>query len=322
MAGRRAGLRPSQDFARARLVVFAGDHGLGDAGVSALPPGATAAMVAELLAGAAPANVLAEIAGVGVRVVDVCVDGDTAVTTAAKIGTGGGRSDRGEALSAEDTARALEFGAAVADEEIDAGADLLIAGDVGLGATTIAATLISIITNTEPTKVVGRGSGIDDAGWMRKVVVIRDGRRRAYADRQDPLALLSQVGGAQLAAITGFLLRACARRTPVLLDGVVVCAAAMLAREALPRTIRWWQAAHVTTEPAHELALERLRLEPILDLDVNLGQGAGALLAVPVLRAAARTLSMLEPVENPAPVEPVEPVEPAASTESDHTDPG
>lgn len=283
---------PPHSFERTRVIVFAGDHGIATAGVSAYPTEVTAQMVGNILAGGAAVSVLAAAAGVGVRVVDMSVDADTPDDVSRyKVRRSTGRIDTTNALTADEAEQALQAGIRVADEEIDAGAELLIAGDLGIGNTTPASTLISVLTDTEPVKVVGRGSGIGDAGWIRKCAAIRDARRRAWPHRDDPAQLLSIAGGADLAAITGFLLQAANRRTPVLLDGLVVSAAALTAQLGNPRVVRWFQAAHLSAEPAHDLALRRLGLTPVLDLGMRLGEGTGALVALPILRAATRTLA-------------------------------
>jgi nicotinate-nucleotide--dimethylbenzimidazole phosphoribosyltransferase len=283
---------PPHDFERARLVIFAGDHGITAAGVSAYPPEVTAQMVANFTSGGAAANVLAWVAGATVRVVDMSVAADTDPDISEfKVRKSSGRIDREDALTAAETTQAIEAGLAIADQEIDAGADLLIVGDMGIGNTTAAATLISVLTDTEPIKVVGRGTGIDDAAWIRKCAAVRDARRRAWPYRDDISELLQRAGGADIAAMTGFILQAANRRTPILLDGVVVTAAALLAQRPNPRIVRWLQAAHLSVEPAHSIALERLGLTPILELQMRLGEGSGALVALPILRAAIRTLA-------------------------------
>ena len=283
---------PPHDFARARLVIFAGDHGITEAGVSAYPAEVTAQMVGNFRNGGAAANVLARVADASVRVVDMSVRVDTDPEISAfKIRRSSGRIDRENALTADEATRAIEAGITIADQEIDAGADLLIVGDMGIGNTTPAATLISVLTDTEPVKVVGRGTGIDDAGWIRKCAAIRDARRRAWPHRDDVTELLSCAGGADLAAMTGFLLQSANRRTPVLLDGIVVTAAALVAQRPNPRVVRWLQAAHLSVEPAHVIALDRLGLTPLLNLQMRLGEGSGALVALPILRAAIRTLA-------------------------------
>lgn len=278
---------PPREPQRARVVIFAGDHGIASAGVSAAAPGSTAAWVAELAEGGATVNILAELAGAGVRVVDIAVDDDREVE--GRVRRGSGRIDREDALTADEALGAVEAGIAIADGEIDSGADLLIAGQLGVGATTVAAVLVSVITNTEPVKVVGRGTGIDDDTWMRKASAIRDARLRAWPTRATPTDLLATAGGADVAALTGFLLRAAARRTPVLLDGLTAAAAALVTHELQPRCVRWWRVGQPTREPAHAIALRHLGQEPILDLGMNTGDGSAALLALPVLRAAIRT---------------------------------
>lgn len=282
---------PPAQFARARVVVFAGDHGVATAGVSAYPPEVTAQMVANIAAGGAAVNVLADVAGASVRVVDVAVDDDTDTDAEYRIRRSSGNIAVEDALTEEQVEAAVRAGARVADEEVDAGADLLIAGDMGIGNTTPATVLIALMTNTEPVVAVGRGTGIDDHGWRRKTAAVRDAMYRAYGDRFDTLALLRIAGGADLAATAGFLAQAAIRRTPVLLDGVVIGAAALAAERLAPGARAWWQAGHRSTEPAHALALAQLELEPVLDLQMRLGEGTGAVVALSVLRGAVATLA-------------------------------
>lgn len=192
-------------------------------------------------------------------------------------------ADRADRAGSE---AAVAAGIAAADREVDAGADLLIAVELGGATAVAAATLISVLTDTEPVKVVGRPPGTDDADWITNCAAIRDGRRLAWPYRTEPLELLAVAGGPELAALAGFVLQAANRRTPVLLDGVPAAAAATVAQLACPRVVRWLQAAQLSPDPAHGLALQRLGLTPILRLDSWHGGGLGALLALPVLRAA------------------------------------
>ncbi|MGB5110146.1 MAG: nicotinate-nucleotide--dimethylbenzimidazole phosphoribosyltransferase [Mycobacterium sp.] len=289
------GVCPPHQFARARVVVFAGDHGVTAAGVSAFPCEVTAQMVANFDAGGAAINVLAELAGAGVRVADIAVntDSENAPVGAHKVRRGSGNIAVEDALSADEVLAAVDAGRSIADEEVDSGADLLVAGDMGIGNTTPATTLIAVLTNSEPVSVIGRGTGIDDAGWARKAAAIRDAMYRARGVVADPLGLLRVCGGADLAAMAGFLAQAAVRRTPVLLDGVVVTAAALVADELAPGARAWWRAGHRSTEPAHTLALTRLDLVPIVDLEMHLGEGSGAAVALPVLRAAVAILASM-----------------------------
>ena len=290
------GACPPHQFERARVVVFAGDHGVTAAGVSAFPAEVTAQMVANFDAGGAAINVLAEAAGASVRVADIAVDTDEPHSPsigAHKVRRSSGNIAVEDALSDDETRAAIDAGRRIADEEVDAGADLLIAGDMGIGNTTPATTLIAALTGAEPVAVVGRGTGIDDAGWSRKVAAVRDALYRASGLSADPVGLLRVCGGADLAAMAGFCAQAAVRRTPVLLDGVVVTAAAMVAELLAPGARQWWRAGHRSTEPAHKLALEKLNLEPIVDLSMRLGEGTGAAVALPVVRAAIAALTSM-----------------------------
>ncbi|MET7770305.1 nicotinate-nucleotide--dimethylbenzimidazole phosphoribosyltransferase [Nocardia sp. NPDC005366] len=286
------GVCPPKQFERARVVVFAGDHGVARHGVSAYPSEVTAQMVANFLGGGAAVNALAAVADATVRVVDIAVDADSDdVVSKYKVRRGSGSIDREDALTLDEVEAAIASGRSIADEEIDTGADLLIAGDMGIGNTTPATVLIATLTDTEPVRAVGRGTGVDDAGWSRKVAAIRDAMRRARPVAKDPIELLRVAAGADFAAMAGFLAQAATRRTPVILDGVVVTAAALVAEDLAAGARDWWLAGHRSTEPAHTLALARLRLEPLIDLGMRLGEGSGALTALPVLRAAVATLA-------------------------------
>jgi len=274
---------PPRSLVRPRLIIFASDHGIAEAGVSAYPPGMTTQLIAEVRDWRAMLSALAEVAGAGVRIVELGIESQ--------------RIDAKAALTDQQVSDAIAVGAATADEEIDAGGDFLIAANLGIASTTSAAALIAVLTGTEPVKVVGRGgSGIDDTRWMHKVSAIRDARLRGWPYRDDPAQLLASCGGADIAALSGFLLQAAARRTPVLLDGAVTAAAAVLAGLVQPRASRWWQAAQRTGEPAQTLALARLGLEPILDLGMTVGDGSGGLLALNLLRSAiAAMVSQVPP---------------------------
>jgi nicotinate-nucleotide--dimethylbenzimidazole phosphoribosyltransferase len=307
------GICPPNNFRRARVVIFAGDHGVAERNVSALAPASTLERLAEVRAGTAAVNILAEIADAGVRIEDISVDADDDQRSGEhRIRRSSESIDVMDAMAEHEAIQALHAGLAIANDEVDSGADLLIAGDLGRGSTSVAAALISVLTEIEPVRVIGRGSGIDDDAWMRKASAVRDARRRAWPYRDRPIELLATAGGADIAALAGFLLGAAARRTPVLLDGVVVAAAALIANELNWRSARWWQAGQRSSEPGYQLAMQHLALTPILDLGVSGGSATGALLAVPVLRAAARLLSEL-------PVPPEAEPESEAGSEPDPT---
>ncbi len=286
---------PPRPFAGPQVVVFAGDHGIATHGVSAYPAEVTRQMVATFLAGGAAINVLAASAGAAVRVVDIAVDTGEDDTPPAvsrhKVRRSSGRIDVEDALSRPEVDAALAAGIAIADEEVDRGRDLLVAGDMGIGNTTPAAVLIAALSGSEPVAVVGRGTGIDDAGWIRKTAAIRDALRRARPVVADPVELLRVASGADLAAMASFLAQAAVRRTPVILDGVAAGAAAMVADRLAPGARQWWLAGHRSVEPAHAVVLDHLELRPVLDLALRLGEGSGAVAALPLLQMAASVLA-------------------------------
>ncbi|MEU7024867.1 nicotinate-nucleotide--dimethylbenzimidazole phosphoribosyltransferase [Streptomyces sp. NPDC046203] len=275
-----------------KVVLFAGDHGVASLDVSGRPAGSAYELVRAVLDGASPVAVLARAQQVPVRVVDAGLDCDPellpAEVTRRRVRRGSGRIDIEDALTAEEALAALELGIAVADEEADSGTDLVVLGDLSVGGTTPASTLIAALCGTDASVVTGRGgAGIDDLAWMRKCAAIRDALRRARPVLGDQLALLSTVGGADLAAMTGFLLQASVRRMPVVLDGVVGAACALVAQRSAFRAPDWWLAGQVSGEPAQAKALDRMALDPLLDHGVMVGEGTGALLALPLVRAAA-----------------------------------
>ena len=303
---------------RVRVVIFAGDHGVADEGVSAYPREVTAAMVAAFLGGFAGVSVLARTHGAEVRVLDlgVRVDLPTAPpeVTRFKVRRGSGDISRQDALSAAEVTAALEAGAAIADEEISAGADLLIPGDMGIGNTTVAAALVAAALRLTGADVVGSGTGVSGPALVHKRAVIDLALARPRAE--GPLGLLVGLGSADAAATVGFLIRAAARSTPVLLDGVFSCACALIASQLRPDAADWWLAGHRSTEPAQGLALGALGLHPILDVGMRLGEGSGAMLAVPVVRAAQALLAQMGTLRDlnldPAAAEPAT-AEPAAA---------
>lgn len=285
---------PPADFHRVRLIVIAGDHGVAAAGVSAAEPDQTSVLLADRRAGGGAVNKLARLVGASVRFVDVAVRGETdSALRQFKIREASGSIDHEDALTEDEARRALAAGVQLAEDEISTGADLLVLANTGVGSSTVAAALISILTDTEPVKVIGRGSGIDDAGWIAKCAAVRDARRRGWPDRYDLPRLMAVVGGADLAAMAGFIAQAAYRRTPVLIDGLAAVAAALAVQRRDPRVVRWLRAAQLSPEPAHLIGLQRLGLDPVLSLQMSAGEGVAGLLAVPILRAAALAAASL-----------------------------
>lgn len=296
---------PPTQFQRPSLVIFAGDHGVvTKAGTSAYPSAVTAQMVLNFAAGGAAANVLARQHGVKLRVADMSVDTDYTEfggidprIVAHKVRRSTGAINVEDAMSYAQSEAAWQAGIDLANEEVDSGADLLIAGDMGIGNTTCSAGLTGLMTGLEPADVVGRGTGVDDVTLMRKTAAVRDAMSRGREHKGDPIALMAAVGGPDLAAMAGFLLGASARATPVLLDGSIIGAAALVAARTSRRATQWWLAGHRSTEPAHTAALERLELEPVLDLGMRLGEGSGALTALPIVQSAAALLGEMATFE-------------------------
>ncbi|UDY24891.1 nicotinate-nucleotide--dimethylbenzimidazole phosphoribosyltransferase [Nocardioides sp. Kera G14] len=292
------GVCPPAPVDDVRLVIFAGDHGVAAHGVSAFPPAITGAMVRTFLAAKSGVTALAGAHGVAVRVLDLGVDEDfedlpaevREPLQAHKVRRSSGALHLEDALTAEQTQAALDAGAAVAAEEIAAGAQLLISGDMGIGNTTPAAAMVAAALGLPASEVVGRGTGIDEAGLLHKIDVVDAALRRAGDRLDSPLETLQAVGSADLAATTGFLLYAASHGVPVLLDGLMSVACALTADRFAPGAAAWFAAGHRSTEPAQSLALSKLGLEPLLDLGLRLGEGSGAVAAVPVVRSAAALL--------------------------------
>ena len=249
-------------------------------------------MADNIVGGGAAVSVLARAAGATIRVADMAMSAERpGGLDAHKIRRSSGSIDREDSLSHDEVRAAIAAGRRIADEEVDSGADLLIAGDLGIGNTTPATGLTCLVTGREPVELVGRGTGVDDAGWMRKTAAIRDAMFRASGDLRDPAAMLRRVAGADIAAMAGFLAQAAVRRTPCILDGAVVTAAALLAESLAPGCRQWWVAGHRSAEPAHSAALTYLSLDPILEHSMRLGEGSGAVAALPTVHAAIAILT-------------------------------
>ncbi|AQA01526.1 nicotinate-nucleotide--dimethylbenzimidazole phosphoribosyltransferase [Mycobacterium sp. MS1601] len=289
---------PPQQLDNVRLVIFAGDHGVAAHGVSAFPSSITAATVRAALIRKLGVNSLAAAHGVDVRVLDLGVDDDFADLPAEtrkrlqayKIRRCSGAIHLEDALTEEQTRAALAAGAEVAAQEIAAGAQLLISGDLGIGNTTPAAAMVAAGLGLPADEVVGRGSGIDDAALQHKAQVIQTALNRVGDRAADAVQTLAALGSADLAASTGYLAAAARSGVPVLLDGLMAVACALTADRMNPGAAAWFAAGHRSTEPAQSLALDKLGLSPLLDLGLRLGEGSGAVAAIPVLRGAVAAM--------------------------------
>lgn len=285
---------PPQVPENVRAVIFAGDHGVAAHGVSAYPAAVTPAMVRTFAAGRAGVSALAAANGVTVRVLDISVDDDLdgidPEVQRFKVRRSSEPLHLRDALSVTETEQALANGAVVAAEEIAAGGQLLISGDMGIGNTTPATALIADSLGLPASELTGRGTGIDDAALRAKRELIQAALDRVQDPVLGPVEILAALGGADLAASTGFMLAAARAGVPVLLDGVIAAACAVMADRIEPGAAAWFAAGHRSTEPAQSLALDKLGLVPLLDLGMRLGEGSGAVAAVPLVRAAAAVL--------------------------------
>jgi nicotinate-nucleotide--dimethylbenzimidazole phosphoribosyltransferase len=275
-------------------VVCVGDHGVLARGVSPWPVEVTAAMVENFCAGGAAVNAIARTVGARVSVLDVGVASDLdrhPLLRGAKVRRGTDDLSEGPAMGREEAARAVLAGAGIAGELVESGrVDLLVTGDMGIGNTTPAACLIAAFTGRPAREATGRGTGIDDATLERKIRIVEEALDLHRPDPGDPIGTLAALGGLEHAALVGLILAGAVYGTPVLLDGVVSNSAALVARALAPNAVDYMIAGHLSAEPGARVALEKLGLEPLLDLNMRLGEGTGGLLAVPLVQAAARTL--------------------------------
>ncbi len=289
---RLAGMTGRLDWlpTRRSVVVCAADHGVVAQGVSAYPQAVTGQMVLNFLAGGAAVNVLARQMNARVTVVDAGVIGSFAAHSdlvADKIAPGTADFTQGPAMTPHQAGQALALGARVFAREANRGVDLLAVGEMGIGNTTSASAVIAAITGHSPAAVTGRGTGVDDAQLLHKISVVE---RALTYHAPATEATLCKVGGFELGAMAGLMLAAASQRVPVVIDGLISTAAALLAAQLNPAVTSYLIAGHRSAEPGHQLALEWLGLDPLLTLDLRLGEGTGALLAFPLIEAAMRTL--------------------------------
>ncbi|WP_425505802.1 nicotinate-nucleotide--dimethylbenzimidazole phosphoribosyltransferase [Streptomyces typhae] len=277
----------------AAVAIFAGDHGVHAQGVTSWPQEVTGQMVANFLGGGAVCNAFANQVGAEVCVIDVGVAGELPATPGLlprKIRPGTADMTTGPALTREEVKAAIEVGIETARDLVAAGNKALLTGEMGIANTTASAALISVYTDTDPVEVTGRGTGINDEMHARKVEVVRRALDLHQPDPADPVGVLAAIGGLEHAAMVGLLLGGASLRTPVILDGVSAGAAALVARAIAPEVLAACIAGHRSAEPGHVAALNKLGLRPLVDLDLRLGEGTGALLALPVVQSAARAM--------------------------------
>jgi len=291
------GTCPPRPLTSPAVAVFAADHGVHAQGVTPWPQEVTAAMVENFRAGGAAVNVLARQAGAEVYVVDVGVAGEVSPDDRVwvrKVRAGTADLSVGPAMSEDEALVTLLAGADVARELVERGHDCLLTGDMGIANTTASAALVAAFTGAPVGEVTGHGTGVDDATWRRKVEVVAAAVAALGGapdgPAADPVEVLAAVGGLEHAALAGFVLGAAAARVPVVLDGMIAGAAALVAHALAPSVVDHWFAGHRSVEPGHAVTLAHLGLRPLVDLDLRLGEGTGAVLALPVVQAAGAVL--------------------------------
>jgi nicotinate-nucleotide--dimethylbenzimidazole phosphoribosyltransferase len=295
-ARRTADLEPL----RSAIVLAAGDHGYADEQVSAYPAEVTVQMLTNISTGGAAVNVLARQVGAELVVVDAgsreAVRGDS--IRSLRLGAGTANATRGPAMSRDQAEKGIAAGIDLAEELARSGFGLIAVGELGIGNTTAASALAAALLRVEPGLVCGRGTGIDDAGLVRKIEVVRRALE-ANADRTgDPLGTLAALGGFELAVLTGVCLAAAANAQIILLDGFVTAAAALVAARLSPAAVDYMVASHRSPEPGHGLVLATLGLRPLLDLGLRLGEGSGAALAVPIVNSALAVMAEMATFED------------------------
>jgi nicotinate-nucleotide--dimethylbenzimidazole phosphoribosyltransferase len=276
---------------RKLLFVFAADHGITQEGVSAYPKEVTAQMTYNFLDGGAAINVLARHHGVDTKVVDVGVDHEFAAPSGLgnyKIRRGTANFAQGQAMTQDEAVRSVELGIRLASEAAAEDLFLLGTGDMGIGNTSSAAAVLCAMTGAAAAEVAGRGTGIDDATLGRKIAAIEKGLHMNRPDPTDSLDVLAKVGGLEIGAMTGIILGAAAFRVPMVLDGFICGAAALLAQRFCPYVKDILFASHLSAERGHRLILEELKLAPILDLQMRLGEGTGACILMGLIESAVK----------------------------------
>lgn len=276
------------------VVVFAADHGITEAGVSAYPKAVTEQMVLNFLRGGAAINVLCQTQGVDMLVVDVGVDADFPEHSRLlkhKVARGTKNMLGEPAMSHEELRQALGVGVEAANTMIDKGVNLIAGGDMGIGNTTAATAIISVLTGLNPAELAGRGTGVDDAGLQRKIEVIEKAIELRQVKKEEPLELLRCVGGLELAALTGFYVTCAGRKVAIVLDGFVSHAAALVAVSLNPNIKDYLFASHTSQNELHRKRFEMLGVKPLFNFTLRLGEGTGAVLAMPIIESAANILA-------------------------------
>jgi len=282
------------------VIVMAGDHGVVEEGVSAAPQSVTPQMVYNFLNGGAGINVLARCAGAQVKVVDIGVADPTlhnANLISRKVRLGTANMTKGPAMSREEAIEAIMIGVEVAEYEIDQGINLLATGEMGIGNTTPSTAILAVYSGAALSTIVGMGVGLDDEGVFRKIKAIETALMLNKPDPADPIDVLAKVGGLEIAGMAGLILGSAAHKVPIVIDGFISGAAALLACKIAPQVKDYIIASHLSEEPGHKFVLEAIGLEPMLRMRMRLGEGTGAALAFTLIEAATRIMSEMATFE-------------------------
>ncbi len=294
VAGIKGEAMPS--LAYKAIITMAADHGVVAQGVSLYPQEVTAEMVQNFLRGGAGINVLARHAGARVVVVDMGVASDLEPypsLISKKVAYGTRDMTLGPAMSQEEAIRAIEAGLEVLEQEVEKGLDIVGTGDMGIGNTTSSSAITAAMCSKPVAEVTGRGTGIDDTQLAHKVMVIERALGVNQPDAKEPLDMLAKVGGFEIGGLVGVMIGAAAHRIPIVIDGFISGAAALIATGIAPQLRDYLIAGHVSAERGHRAALEHLGLRPILDLEMHLGEGTGAVLAIFIVEAGVKTLAQM-----------------------------
>ena len=285
---------PMPKITKKTVILAAGDHGVVAEGVSAYPQEVTPQMVYNFLAGGAAINVLSKHAGADIIVLDAGVAADLPshpLLRDVKIGRGTNNIAHGPAMTRDQAIQCLETGIQASQEAIDNGSDLIACGDMGIGNTTPSSAITSVITNTDPYITTGRGTGVDDSGLEKKVDAIKRAININNPDKNNGLDILTKIGGFEIGVLAGAMLGAASRNRPVIIDGFISGAAALIAWTISRNARNYFIAAHKSVEPGHTIGLRAMDLDPLLDMEMRLGEGTGAVLAMHIIEAAAKCLT-------------------------------
>lgn len=297
MAGIKGG---TTSIKRKVVIVMAGDHGVADEGVSAYPKEVTPQMVMNFANGGAAINVLAKHENTDVVIVDmgIAVDIDDPGVINEKIKYGTDNFAKGPAMSTGEAIQAIEAGISIVGREIEKGLDLIGTGDMGIANTTASSAILIALTGAGMDEAVGKGTGVDDKGLAHKKSVIAKALEINSPQKNDALDVLAKVGGLEIAGLAGVMLGAAAKRVPVVVDGFISAAAALVASRLAPKSVNFMFASHVSVEPGHKRILSEIGLQPMLQLNMRLGEGTGAVLAMNLIDASCKIINQMATFES------------------------